>query len=109
MQKLTYLKTMSLHKHSFTTNIKDIELSVTPSGFLLVDDELQIVLKGLKPGQIMTVHAVLTEDKKVYESCCSFQADSYGVVNIATQPSRSGTYTGKGFELFGKRQKLTIT
>ena len=83
-----------MFNHGVKTSTDQVELCVSPKGFLLVDDELCIVLRGLTAGQFVTVHAVLSEAKKVYESCCTFQADENGVVNLASQSSRSGTYTG---------------
>lgn len=70
------------------------QLVVKPEGQLLVDDKLEIKITGLRKHQKITLHAVIRDSSGVFESCCCFTADDKGEVNLATQPSLRGSYTG---------------
>ena len=72
------------------------QLSIKPQGHLLVDDKLEMKISGLGKQQKTTLHAVIKEGSNVFESCCCFTADNNGEINLATQPSLAGSYTGKG-------------
>ena len=70
-------------------------LSVLPEGQLLVDDGLQIKISGLERQQKTTLHAVIMEGTSMFESFTCFRADDGGEINLATQPSLAGSYTGE--------------
>ena len=70
-------------------------LTVNPEGQLLVDDKLELKICGLGRHQKATVHAVINEAGAMFESCCCYTADENGEVNLATQPSQAGSYTGE--------------
>ena len=70
-------------------------LTIKPEGQLLIDDKLQLKISGLGKQQKTTVHAVINEGSAVFESCCCYTADDSGEVNLATQPSQAGSYTGE--------------
>ena len=71
------------------------KLSVQPEGHLLMDDALKLKITELDKQQKTTLHAVIQEGSSVFESCCCYVADDSGEVDLATQPSISGSYTGK--------------
>ena len=60
----------------------------------MIDSKLEIRIIGLNKRQAVTMHAVIKEDSRVFESCCCFTSDGIGEVNLATQPSLAGSYTG---------------
>ena len=70
-------------------------VTIKPDGHLLMDDVLELGISGLAKQQRVTLHASLKEGNAIFESCCCFTADEYGDVDLATQPSLSGSYTGK--------------
>lgn len=70
------------------------ELVVTPLQSL-VDEQMNINVRGLSPGQPITLTAKLTGDsKEQFESYGHFIADEAGRVCVAEHPCVSGTYTG---------------
>ena len=69
-------------------------VTIKPDGHLLMDDVLELGISGLAKQQRVTLHALLKEGNAIFESCCCFTADEYGEVDLATQPSLSGSYTG---------------
>ena len=70
------------------------QLLVVPTQSL-VDEKINIVVKGLSPGQPITLTAKLTGDsKEEFESYGHFIANEAGRVCAAETPSLSGTYTG---------------
>lgn len=73
---------------------------VSPRGHLLVDDKLCITIRGLEPKSPITLHALLEEDMKKFESYCWFTSDSDGKVDLSAQESTGGTYTGKYDKVF---------
>ena len=70
------------------------KLIVRPDGQLLVDEKLEIIITGLAQHQKTTIHAVTRERDIMFESCCCFMSDENGEINLATQASLSGSYTG---------------
>ena len=70
-------------------------VTVKPDGHLLMDDILELGISGLAKQQRVTLHASLREGGAIFESCCCFTANEYGEVDLATEPSLSGSYTGK--------------
>jgi len=61
----------------------------------LVDEKIDISVKGLSPGQPITLTAKLTGDsKEQFESYGHFVANEAGNVYVAEHPCLYGTYTG---------------
>ena len=71
------------------------QLTVLPTRHLLVDDSLKITLTGLTRQQAVTVHSLLDEEGKKFESYSWFKADEDGKVDLSTHQSLEGTYTGE--------------
>lgn len=86
-----HLRTTMLQRRTFTSGP---QLTVNPEGHLLIDDKLELKISGLDRQQKTTLHAVVREGKSVFESCCCYTADDSGEVNLVTQPSLAGSYTG---------------
>ncbi|XP_067680470.1 bile acid-CoA:amino acid N-acyltransferase-like isoform X3 [Haliotis asinina] len=68
------------------------KLTVSPQT-ALVDEKVCVKVSGLKPSQRVTLHASLTE-KTVFAACGHFTGDEHGCINVTTQASCGGTYTG---------------
>ena len=69
-------------------------LRIQPEGHLLMDDVLELKISDLDRHQKTTLHATIREGNALFESVCCFTADENGEVNLATQPSLEGSYTG---------------
>ena len=69
-------------------------LTVEPEGHLLIDEPLKVKINGLNNQQTITIHATIKEGGIVFESCCCYMADDSGEIDLSTQPSLSGSYTG---------------
>ena len=69
-------------------------LTVHPEGHLLMDEPLKVKINRLNNQQTVTIHATIKEGGIVFESCCCYMADDNGEIDISTQPSLSGSYTG---------------
>ncbi|XP_005104458.1 bile acid-CoA:amino acid N-acyltransferase [Aplysia californica] len=74
-----------------TSSTVRIELSKT---WALMDESIDISIKGLRGGQSITVQAFLRESGKTYGSYGHYKANEQGVVDVLTAPSLGGTYTG---------------
>ena len=74
--------------------ISEPHISVIPEGHLLMDDKLEIKISCLPKQRNITLHASIAEGGNVFESCCCFTTDDNGQVNLAAQPSISGSYEG---------------
>ncbi|KAL4238876.1 acyl-coenzyme A thioesterase [Mactra antiquata] len=61
---------------------------------LLVDEDLDITIHGLKKQQKVSVYAYLNEENRRYESSGCFVANSDGKVSLKESQSTSGTYKG---------------
>jgi dienelactone hydrolase len=73
-------------------NAQTIEVSPNPA---LVDEKLDIRIRGLEPGKTVVVRAFLEDkDGRKWESYAGFAADSGGVVDLSRQPPLNGTYEG---------------
>src|SRR5215471_18705522 len=73
-------------------NAQTIEVSPNPA---LVDEKLDIRIRGLEPGKTVVVRAFLEDkDGHKWESYAGFAADSGGVVDLSRQPPLNGTYEG---------------
>ena len=68
-------------------------ITVTPSS-ALVDQKVDIVVKGLNPGRMVTVVATVQENNAKFESRAVFKANESGMVLNRSTPSTAGTYTG---------------
>ena len=82
------------HANQSQTMTGTPRLVVRPEGHLLMDENLEIMITGLAKQQKATLHAVIREGKAVFESCCCFSADDEGNVDLTSQPSLEGSYTG---------------
>lgn len=60
----------------------------------LVDEKLWITVDGLSPDQPVTIKASLNEDNKRFSSYGCYTCTERGQVDLGTQPSVHGTYTG---------------
>lgn len=86
LDSLSRPKSVSLTAHS--------EILVKPRQSL-VDEKIDISVKGLSPGQPITLTAKLTGDsKEQFESYGHFVANEAGNVYVAEHPCLYGTYTG---------------
>ena len=90
------------HANQSKTMIGTPRLVVRPEGHLLMDENLEIKITGLAKQQKATMHAVIREGKAVFESCCCYSADDDGNVDLTSQPSLAGSYTGT-FSTFSLR------
>lgn len=85
---------------AFDSNIVECQSKLNPHFLVnpmqsLIDEKISIVVKGLTPGQRITLKAKLTGDSnEEFESYGHFIADGAGSVCTAETPSLSGTYTG---------------
>ena len=60
----------------------------------LMDEKLCIKVSGLKPKQVVTVYAKTVEQGKRFASFAVYIANEQGEINLSTDPSLIGTYTG---------------
>lgn len=93
----------SLSQPGSVTPAEDGEISAHMSGAellviprqSLVDEKISISVKGLSPGQSVTLVAKLIGDsKEEFQSFGHFVADEAGRVSVADDPCLSGSYTG---------------
>lgn len=71
-----------------------VEITVTPQQSL-IDEKIDISVKGLLPGQPVTIEASLVGDSnEQFESFGQFTADEAGKVCLAKHHCHAGTYTG---------------
>lgn len=69
-------------------------VSVTPAASL-ADQPAKIAVSGLAPSQEVTVRAlVVSEHGSLFDSCAHYQANKQGEVDLVTDSSRGGDYTG---------------
>lgn len=61
----------------------------------LVDEVVNIEIGGLQSQQNVTIHATLENLGNKFDSYAKYQANSEGKVNLATDESFGGTYTGE--------------
>ena len=79
---------------SVTTRLFEAEMTVNPRQSL-IDEKIKINVKGLLPGQPVTIAAKLTGDSnEEFESYGHFIADEAGWVCLADHGCLAGTYTG---------------
>src|SRR5262249_14132363 len=64
-------------------------------GGAAVDEPLRLVVRGLARGEKSTIWVRMTDDRgQVWTSWGTYAADGAGRVDVATQASTSGSYTG---------------
>ncbi|XP_043930023.1 acyl-coenzyme A thioesterase 1-like [Protopterus annectens] len=69
-------------------------LRVTPPKSL-ADEMVRIRASGLEPREEVTVQALLVDEAgRFFSSCAQYRADIQGIIDLATDPSRGGHYTG---------------
>lgn len=84
----------SLSRHESVTPTAHGEIVAKPRQSL-VDEKVDISVKGLSPGQPITLTAKLTGDsKEEFDSYGHFVADEAGNVYVEEHPCLYGTYTG---------------
>lgn len=76
------------------TTVSVPSITIQPES-ALADEPVQIRVAGLESGQIVTLTAVMNDDRsREWESQATFVADGQGVVDVTTQAPISGTYSG---------------
>ena len=60
----------------------------------LIDEIVTIRLHGLEPYQIVRLEASVVENKLKFESHAVYRASTTGIVDLETDASLAGTYTG---------------
>ncbi|KAL5008038.1 hypothetical protein ScPMuIL_013619 [Solemya velum] len=68
-------------------------IRVTPAEGL-VDDEVSVTIVGLEKFQLVTIHASFEDDGMRFAASSCYTANGHGTVDVGTQPSEHGTYTG---------------
>lgn len=95
---VSVLKTFGTLRREFIHTHKNMvpKVTVTPrgQGRLLVDDKLQVTVTGLEQKQPVTLHSILVEEGKKFESVSLFEADGEGKVDLMKHRSLGGTYEG---------------
>ena len=61
----------------------------------LVDEKVNINLRGLEPGSKVTLRSQLNEMRMKFESHAHYQADEKGELSLAHSASTGGSFTGK--------------
>ena len=61
----------------------------------LVDEKVNITLRGLEPGSKVTLRSQLDEMKMKFESHAHYQADEKGELSLVNSNSTGGSFTGK--------------
>lgn len=70
-----------------------VQINVTPSS-ALVDDFINIFIKGLDPWKSVTLAAVLVEDENVFVSHAFYVSHGDGTLDLNTSASHGGSYNG---------------
>ena len=60
----------------------------------LIDETVAIRLHGLEPNQMVRLDATVVENRLKFESHAVYRASTTGVVDLETDVSLAGTYTG---------------
>ena len=60
----------------------------------LIDETVAIRLHGLEPNQMVRLDATVVENRLKFESHAVYRASTAGVVDLETDASLAGTYTG---------------
>ncbi|NXU51764.1 ACNT1 acyltransferase, partial [Turnix velox] len=71
-----------------------VEVTVTPQSSL-ADRPVKIQVRGLSPSQLVTLRAVLKDERgEIFQSCAFFRADGAGEVDPSLHPALGGNYSG---------------
>ena len=65
----------------------------------LVDEKVNLTIRGLEPGSKVTLRSQLHEMKMKFESHAHYQADEKGELSLTHSASTGGSFTGKSFIL----------
>ncbi|CAL1536299.1 unnamed protein product [Lymnaea stagnalis] len=80
-----------IYKCNLSTSCPEIKVSKSP---VLIDEEVNIRVSGLKQGQKITIQTYMKEGDKTFGSCAHFTADCQGTVDTCRDQSQGGTFTG---------------
>ncbi|CAL1530502.1 unnamed protein product [Lymnaea stagnalis] len=80
-----------INKYNLSTSCLEIKVSKSP---VLIDEEVNIRVNGLKQGQKITIQTYMKEGDKTFGSCAHFTADCQGNVDTCRDHSQGGTFTG---------------
>ncbi|XP_035490380.2 acyl-coenzyme A thioesterase 1-like [Scophthalmus maximus] len=72
-----------------------VRLRLLPSARCLFDEPLRLTVAGLRSRQLVALRALATDDKGVaFSSSATYRADAGGDIDLARDPSLSGSYVG---------------
>uniref|UniRef100_A0A668S5V7 Uncharacterized protein n=1 Tax=Oreochromis aureus TaxID=47969 RepID=A0A668S5V7_OREAU len=72
-----------------------IQLKLLPSIKCMFDEPIQVKVAGLRPRQVVSMRAKLTDDKGVvFSSSATYRANGNGEVDLKRDPSLGGSYIG---------------
>ena len=60
----------------------------------MIDEPVRITVRGLKPGQAVTMTAAVQDDGPLFRSYSHYMADNEGQIDLDIHASSSGTYEG---------------
>uniref|UniRef100_A0A8D3CIR7 Acyl-coenzyme A thioesterase 1-like n=1 Tax=Scophthalmus maximus TaxID=52904 RepID=A0A8D3CIR7_SCOMX len=70
-------------------------MALLPSARCLFDEPLRLTVAGLRSRQLVALRALATDDKGVaFSSSATYRADAGGDIDLARDPSLSGSYVG---------------
>ncbi|XP_039458639.1 acyl-coenzyme A thioesterase 5-like isoform X3 [Oreochromis aureus] len=72
-----------------------VRLKLLPSIKCMFDEPIQVKVAGLRPRQVVSMRAKLTDDKGVvFSSSATYRANGNGEVDLKRDPSLGGSYIG---------------
>uniref|UniRef100_A0A669BPY5 Acyl-coenzyme A thioesterase 5 n=1 Tax=Oreochromis niloticus TaxID=8128 RepID=A0A669BPY5_ORENI len=72
-----------------------VRLKLLPSIKCMFDEPIQVKVAGLRPRQVVSMRAKLTDDKGVvFSSSATYRANGNGEVDLKRDPSLGGSYVG---------------
>ena len=89
---------LSSHVHILKRLYSTPSIHITPST-ALVDQKVEVIVKGLKPKETVTLVADVEENRCRFQSRGVFKADENGVIHNETSSSIAGTFTGMGLKV----------
>ena len=69
-------------------------ITILPNPSMMDQDDVQITLTNLRPGQHVTLQALIKKRKTIFYSHAHFVASLSGTINVASDNSFGGSYTG---------------
>ncbi len=87
------LQRQVFRRGAMSSHLGRVAVAANPSS-TLVDEPVNISVRGLSPEQKITFAAVLEEEKYSFLSFAHLIADSNGVVNLSQMSSLGGSYKG---------------